>query len=820
MYCARVTPALGICLLAILFCPIHPAMCYADSGKRPLQPQDLNLLEGLSEVVSVSPDGHSFAFVRYRPHVAGFSTNAHSWREERGDVWVYDGKLATSITNHDATDMSFGSPAWSPNGDALAMTATRGKDTGVAIWDRGKNDVRITWASELQPNSLIWLDDERLIVKCGTFAGISPLAQSSDIASSEWTIARDGHESTASVLESPPRRSKSTIETLVLIDRGKGVIAKIDADGIVWDFETWGLDREHGRLAFWRQMSSGGSAINQAAPKFELLAIDEMGQLIGPFRGVGVSDSSPSPSSSYWSSDGRYLSVLELRRGGTAASWWKAAWLRCTVASGQCIEKTHGVIDGQVDRVIWDSEGRPFFRSGRRSIGNLAVQTPETGWWTFSQDGRVLNLFQELSVVPEHLYIRQDEIIGVAYTRILRINPTTFKSEVVFKVPSDAQAGMRISAFDFDQTGSGAVVSIRHGKDLNGQDHEYLVDLSNRSSREIRMPIRQAKLWAYLPMTHSVVVKAEDRTGTHVWKCSESSKECTIVLETNTFLSEVEEGQVRTIEYSSMSGGALTAVLILPPTYRAGTKYPTIVWVYPGTVFDRDVPTLSINDTNTLNPQLFAAHGYLVLLPSMPRPGISQSGSSSDDPYSDLLNGVMPAVDKAIDMGLADPNRLAVAGHSFGGFGVYGLITQTNRFKAAISISGPADLLSMYGTFDGETRYGSELPDTTSFLVSGQFGMGDRAPWGNVCKYLRNSPIFYIDRVETPLMIVQGDMDYVPIQQGEEFFTALARQGKRAEFVRYWGEGHVLGANAANTTDIWKRIYSWLDEFVKNPGVE
>ena len=79
-------------------------------------------------------------------------------------------------------------------------------------------------------------------------------------------------------------------------------------------------------------------------------------------------------------------------------------------------------------------------------------------------------------------------------------------------------------------------------------------------------------------------------------------------------------------------------------------------------------------------------------------------------------------------------------------------------------------------------------------------------------RYMRNSPIFYVERVETPVMIVQGDLDYVAIQQGEEFFTSLYRQGKRAEFVRYWGEGHVL-ESPANIRDMWARIETWLDEF-------
>ena len=97
---------------------------------------------------------------------------------------------------------------------------------------------------------------------------------------------------------------------------------------------------------------------------------------------------------------------------------------------------------------------------------------------------------------------------------------------------------------------------------------------------------------------------------------------------------------------------------------------------------------------------------------------------------------------------------------------------------------------------------------------SGQLSLGV-PPWADVQRYVRNSPLLYAERVETPVLIVQGDMDYVPIQQGEEFFTALYRQGKRARFVRLWGNGHALSWGAM--PEAWKQIYAWFDEFLMKP---
>ena len=129
----------------------------------------------------------------------------------------------------------------------------------------------------------------------------------------------------------------------------------------------------------------------------------------------------------------------------------------------------------------------------------------------------------------------------------------------------------------------------------------------------------------------------------------------------------------------------------------------------------------------------------------------------------------------------------------------------------------PPTWISDWSQFNGATRYNA-APQTEGTQVSlvedGQAALG-APPWKDVERYIRNSPIFYADHVETPVLIIQGDMDFVPIQQGEEFFMAMNRQGKRARFVRYWTSGHGIGG--ANMVDMWKQIYAWFDEFLMKP---
>lgn len=306
---------------------------------------------------------------------------------------------------------------------------------------------------------------------------------------------------------------------------------------------------------------------------------------------------------------------------------------------------------------------------------------------------------------------------------------------------------------------------------------------------------------------------AADRTGTYLWLSQPAFELFTPVIETNTFLREIAKGTAKQIEYRSLDGEKLKAWVILPTDYREGKPYPMVTWVYAGSVA-RDEPSRQarINNPSSLNLQLLASHGYVVLLPSMP---LKPIGGPSD-PYMELTKGVLPAVDKVIELGIADPKRLGLMGQSYGGYSTYGLVTQTNRFQAAVALAGPSDLLSLYGQFDPRLRYEPfphELPFMMSMAETGQLRMSN-PPWKDFGRFLRNSPLFYVERVTTPLMIIQGDMDFIPIEQGEQFFTALYRQGKRAAMVRYWGEGHVL-EGPANIRDMWQRIYGWFDQFLK-----
>ena len=146
-------------------------------------------------------------------------------------------------------------------------------------------------------------------------------------------------------------------------------------------------------------------------------------------------------------------------------------------------------------------------------------------------------------------------------------------------------------------------------------------------------------------------------------------------------------------------------------------------------------------------------------------------------------------------------------GQSYGGYSTLALLVQTNRFKAAVATSGVYDIFSFYGTLapDGS--------DWTSWSESEQGRMGG-TPWQYQQRYIDNSPFFFLDRVETPVLLEYGSEDKAAAINADEAFIGLRRLGKEATLVRYAGEDHVL-IGRANQLDLTRRILDWFASHLK-----
>ncbi len=258
-------------------------------------------------------------------------------------------------------------------------------------------------------------------------------------------------------------------------------------------------------------------------------------------------------------------------------------------------------------------------------------------------------------------------------------------------------------------------------------------------------------------------------------------------------------GSVRIIDWISLLGERLHGTLLLPGDYLAGERYPLVVWVYGGQMGSDNGNRFAFGWGSAFNPQMWASRGYAVLFPDVPlHPGT---------PVDDLVSAVLPGVSKTVELGIVDPERLAVMGQSFGGYNTVALITRTPIFKAAVAMSAaPSDLFEGYTCFEGG------MAACVGYYEEGQGGMKG-TPWEFKERYFANSPFFFLERVKTPLLIERGMMDHIS-WDSEHVFNALRSLGKEVEFLEYEHEEHVL-QQPVNVIDFWNRRIAWVDEHLK-----
>lgn len=261
-------------------------------------------------------------------------------------------------------------------------------------------------------------------------------------------------------------------------------------------------------------------------------------------------------------------------------------------------------------------------------------------------------------------------------------------------------------------------------------------------------------------------------------------------------------GERRLIYWLSDDGDSLRGTLLLPAGYKPGTRYPLISWQYGGERW-----SMFANDFGALPPladyvQLLATRGYAVLVPDAPQ--------HIGTPMLDLAKTVLPGINRAIEIGVADARRLGIMGNSYGCASTLMIIVQTTRFKAAQCSSGPSSIIAMAGALGG---------DGAVWADSGQGKMGATV-WERRDRYIENSPYFYLDRITTPILMTSGTSDRaVPPYMSDATYEALRQLGKRVAYVRYGGEGHEpMAYSRANVMDYLNRVVRWFDAYLDVPA--
>ena len=249
------------------------------------------------------------------------------------------------------------------------------------------------------------------------------------------------------------------------------------------------------------------------------------------------------------------------------------------------------------------------------------------------------------------------------------------------------------------------------------------------------------------------------------------------------------------VKYKSFDGLEIEGALLRPANYTAGTRVATIVLVHGG-------PTGAWGDSIETWGQLLAAHGFAVFYPNI-RGSTGYGHKFIEMNRGDWGGGdfkdVMAGVDYLIAQGIADPDKLGIGGWSYGGYMSEWAITQTKRFKAAVSGAGLSNLASEFGTENGpaydEWFYGT--------------------PYENLDGFMKSSPVKYLKNAQTPTLILQGDADTTdPIGQSEELYRGLKHYGVETEMVIYPREPHGL-REEKHLVDRLNRIVAWYESHLK-----
>jgi len=278
------------------------------------------------------------------------------------------------------------------------------------------------------------------------------------------------------------------------------------------------------------------------------------------------------------------------------------------------------------------------------------------------------------------------------------------------------------------------------------------------------------------------------------------SKEPRRVSAANTDLPQLPMGETKLITWKAADGLVIDGLLTYPVGYQAPKKYPLVLVIHGG-------PAGGFQDSflgryGIYPYATFAARGYAILRVN-PRGSdgygrtfrFANMNDWGGKDYGDLMSGV----DHVIAMGVADPDRMAVMGWSYGGFMTSWIITHTHRFKAAAVGAGVTDLWSLAGTTD--------IPDILPDYFGGE-------PWNNFDAYYQHSPMAFVKGVTTPTLILHGQADVrVPTSQGYELYHALKRQGVTTEMVVYPRTPH--GPREPKfLLDIMQRHLQWVSKYL------
>lgn len=841
----HITKLLILCCFALL---VNPARAINGNG-RPMTPADLLTKQTIAET-SLSPDGKWAAIVVERPTKAGESYSRGYLRGlERADIWLAstDGKKLVNVTRGELDHAGFWNPVWSPDSKRLAMASTRGGDNVRAfVYELSTQRLRLCNSlgldlglrietAETRTAAMAWLDATHLMFGLLP-SGVRPLAldeteRTLRIAAKAVADVKRGRGVTSSVLatdEGDRPAVKQLNVSLAVFDVARNdvrVLTRIPLNEIRLSQRLVSISPDRAYAAV---MATDYFASQGKRPSSDDLMPLKIGvvNLTKQESPVWVRNVRPVtfglgavPTSVRWAPLRRTFAFIGMPVGETRIA--PAAFtvnadepkpqavsaLKYDAGDFLMAEDTQWTPNGELliygyAGSVEDLISEASQKDVRGDARDNNKETAKRDWWLVSSATSYHNLTRDLASAPRTLFKTRNShamfgssggrvwIIDAASQTVKALNDGV-PASIVWPRPADSYRP--IDEF---------VIS-------RAADVFRLTLNAAASETKLAALPRGAVFTDYSP-TRQLVIYETATTELRITRSNDS----TTLLSLNRQLDAIAKPEYRTLQYQTVDRKQLSGSLLLPHGYTPGQRYPLIVYVYGGTLAPAGdwASPYSLRSNVYFNPMIFAGRGYAVLVPSIP---LEPMGRRSD-PMLEFDKNVKPAVDKVVEMGIADGDRAGVIGFSYGGYTVCGLVTQTERFKAAVAAFGQTDLPSSYGSLDPRYRFSdSPNPMWGPFGVEAQQMRMGVSLWEDRERYVRNSPYFHADKVTTPLLLINGELDAIAPPQAEQLFVAMNRLGRRAKLVRYLGEGHGL-ESPGNTLDMWEHILAWFDELLQN----
>lgn len=744
---------------------------------RPLAVADVLDIRSFGEIspVVLSPDGKWIAYSvldnrRTKSESSDAFTRTGVISRSEGDVWISNTESGQARNLTEARGANW-QPSWSPNGRYLAFLSNRdgSGQAKVWVWDAIQDELRSVSNLPIRASrrdEIAWMPDSSKLLVATVPQGLSVEEYVRSVLGPNETQKREKQAAdgaTVAVYEGKPITPGSSfapppfnldeysLHDLVLIDTASGQTEFVTRGKRI-DRYLLSPDGSHVVYAVPERFYTAGSwqrvyslfNVDLETKKEELVASDVL--LNGSLS---------------WSPNSAYISYVTY--GDDHASYNV-----CVAAAGHLHAQKIRVLPDTVSQhgwlsPMWDPDGKYLYLI----LAGALWKTPalEEGSW---------RVYRIPNRTAEYVISQQ---AGEVWTS---------DGGVCLIVVAHDDQEKRDGFYKIDMLG-GKSTKLMEG----GQCYTCVWPITPKSSY-LTVVSRDGRRIAYI---------AEDaQHPADLWISNPDFQSARQLTHLNPNLEKYSMGSPKLIDWRSDDGERLRGALLLPPGYKPGKRYPLIVWVYPGASQSDDFDQFGFGmDLGPFNMQLFATRGYAVLFPD--------AKDNVGDRVSGLMKSVLSGVEKVVEIGIADSQRVAVMGHSQGGFATLALLVMTNRFKAAIAASGWGNSIAYYGAM-GEQGTGYEYSQA-------EWQLGG-APWQVPLTYVQNSPVFYLDKVSTPVLLVHGSGDAeIPSFLTDEIFVGLHRIGKRVEYAKYLGEPHVpIDWSYANQTDLANRLLFWLSTYL------